>query len=194
MIKLYTNEKKYKHFVKKYKNIFKNLDIPRNHFDKDKKIVGFCLVIIDSVFTHLPLEIKRNSQLLLKVFNNFYSNAVFNEVYESLKINFKISNTKIWDDFVNDLLNVFPKIENQQKISDILHVGLNYVLFNCIPCKISSDIEANIMNLKEYEKQKSILMKNVEFFAKLKNCIVSYFKNESNIIICLILGLSQRLF
>lgn len=194
MIKLLLNEKKYIHFIKKYKYILSNLNIPQNHFDNDKKIVGFCLVIFDSVFSPLSLEIKQNSQSLLKVFNNFYSNAVFYHVYDSFKKGLKTNNTKIWDDFVNDLLNIFPMIKNKQKVSDILHIGLAYVLFNCIPCKISSDIEANIMNLKKYEKQKSILMKNVELFAKLKACITSYFKNNSNNVICLILGLSQRLF
>lgn len=95
MIKLSLNEKKYKNFIKKYKYIFSNLNVPQNHFDKDKKVVGFCLVVIDSVSPALSLEIKQNSKSLLKVFNNFYSNAIFCNVYNSFKIHLKTNNTKI---------------------------------------------------------------------------------------------------
>lgn len=196
MNRLLLDEKKYKRFVKKYKDIFKNLNIPKNHFDGGKKIVGFCLVIVDSIFLNQRSKIKDKSHLLQKLFNNFYQNIAFCNIYKSFEkdINIKIKDTDCLKKFINDLLIVFPKIKNNQEVFNILFTGLKYVIFNCLPYMINSNIEANIMNFKNYEKQKNILMKNVKLFAQLKMYITHYFKNESNKVISLILGLSQRFY
>ena len=197
MTKLTLDEKKYKLLVKKYKYIFKAINVAQNHFDYEKKMAGFCLTIVDSLSSQCALEIYKNKAFLQDLFNNFYQNPVFMNAYKSIEKNIdaKVDEAnKFFEKFTNSFLAVFSQITKKQQVFDILLTGLNYVLFNCLPCKINSDIEANIMNLEEYEKQKAILVKNVKLFAKLKSQIVNYFLNNSNHIICLVLGLSQRFF
>ena len=196
MNKLTLNEKKYQKFLKKYDFIIKKLIIPKNHFDANGKMVGFCLAVIDNISYEQWSFIKDNWLSLCKLFNKLYENHFLETTYKSLlaNIDIKINAEKCFEFFVNDFIKIFPNIKNKDEILNILQIGLCYLLYNSIPCKISKNIDENVINAKLYNQKIKIISKNVEIFIKLKIQIINYFKNNVNNLFCLISGLSQKMY
>ena len=192
MNKILKNEKIYRNFIKKFKFIFKNKIIKKcqNCFDSDFKLIKFCLIIIYFMVPNPIKVIKNKHDELSILFCNFYNNQTNINYYKKIKNNFDLSkyDKKKFENFAICLYSFFTQeIKNKKLFIYLIANGLNYFFLNTINCKITLDLK-HISNNKI-----NFAIFVTKQFAKLKEIVLKNFKNNANILIILLIGMSNKM-